>query len=187
MDAVTIDIGAINQCNTRLFHTPRLENNYEAHLPAVEDATTTSSWLPRAHAHPGWPRGHQCPASERASPPQRVSVARATFPRSVRLRGAAQFTGAFQRRFRSDNFLLLVRSGGSKEGSARLGIVIGRRQAARAVDRARLRRGIREVFRGRRNDLGQIDVVIRFRGPSAARVDSAMRAELMDLLERTAS
>ncbi len=187
MSAVTIDIGTVNQCNTRLFHTPLLENKDEAHLPAFEDATTTSSWLPGAHAYPGWPRGHQCPESERAIPPQRVNVARATFPRSVRLRGAAQFTGAFQRRFRSENFLLLVRSGGSKQGSARLGIVIGRRQAARAVDRARLRRNIREVFRRRRSDLGQIDVVVRFRGLPATRVDSVIRAELTDLLERSAA
>ncbi len=116
-----------------------------------------------------------------------MNVAQATFPRTVRLRGAAQFTGAFQRRFSSDNFLLLVRSGGSKQGSARLGIVIGRRQAARAVDRARLRRNIREVFRERRNDLGPIDVVVRFCGRSATRIGSTIREELIDLLERTAS
>jgi ribonuclease P protein component len=183
--SVGIDIGAVNQCNTRLFHPPLLENEHEAHLPAFEYTATTSPWLPRAHAYPGWPRGHQCSASERASPPQRVSVARATFPRSVRLRGAAQFTGAFQRRFRSGNFLLLVRSGGSKQGSARLGIVIGRKQAARAADRSRIRRSIREVFRGRRTELGEIDVVVRFRGSSAIRIDSAVRAELIDLFERT--
>jgi ribonuclease P protein component len=162
-----------------------LENRHEAHLSAFEDATTTSAWLPRAHAYPGWPCGHQCPASERASPPQRVSAVRATFSRSVRLRGAAQFTGAFQRRYRSDNFLLLVRSGGSKQGSARLGIIIGRKQAARAVDRSRIRRSIREVFRGRRNDLGQFDIVVRFRGSSSVRIDSAVRVELIDLFERT--
>ncbi len=115
-----------------------------------------------------------------------MNAARATFPRTVRLRGAAQFTGAFQRRFRSENFLLLVRTGGSKQGSARLGIVIGRKQVARAVDRARLRRNIREIFRGRRNDLGQIDVIIRFRGHSSTRVGTTIRKELIDLLERTA-
>jgi ribonuclease P protein component len=80
---------------------------------------------------------------------------------------------------------LLVRSGGSKQGSARLGIVIGRKQAARAADRSRIRRSIREVFRGRRTELGQIDVVVRFRGSSAIRIDSAVRAELIDLFERT--
>jgi len=115
-----------------------------------------------------------------------VNAERATFPREVRLRGAAQFTGAFQRRYRSQNFLLLVRSGGSKQGSARLGIVIGRKQVARAVVRARLRRNIREIFRGQRNDLGQIDVIVRYRGQSSTRVDSAIRKELMDLLGQTA-
>ena len=111
-----------------------------------------------------------------------MNAERASLRGEVRLRGAAQFTGAFQRRYRSQNFLLLVRSGGSKQGSARLGIVIGRRQLARAVDRARLRRNIREIFRGQRNDLGQIDVIVRYRGQSSTRVDPTIQKELMDLL-----
>jgi ribonuclease P protein component len=187
MQPVAIDIGTVNQCNTRLFRILYLENQYEAHLSAFEDAAATSSRLPRAHAYPGWPCCYQRPASERAVPPQRVIAERATFPREVRLRGAAQFTGAFQRRYRSENFLLLVRTGGSKQGSARLGIVIGRKQLARAVDRARLRRTIREIFRNRRNDLGQIDVIVRYRGHSSTRFDSTIQKELIDLLERTAS
>lgn len=116
-----------------------------------------------------------------------MNAERATFPSEVRLKGAAQFTGAFQRRYRSQNFLLLVRSGGSKQGSARLGMVIGRKQVARAVDRARLRRNIREVFRGQRNDLGRIDVIVRYRGQSPTRVDSTIQKELVDLLGQTAS
>ena len=113
------------------------------------------------------------------------SVGRATFPRSVRLRGAAQFTGAFQRRYRSENFLLLVRNGGSLQGSARLGIVIGRKQVDRSVDRSRLKRNIREVFRIRRNYLGRIDAVVRYRGTFATRTNSAIRNELIELLDRT--
>ena len=106
-----------------------------------------------------------------------MNAVRATFPRDVRLKGAAQFTGAFQRRYRSENFLLLARSGGSKRGSARLGIVIGRKQRARAVDRARLRR----------NDLGNVDLIVKYRGHSSKRIDSTIQKELMGLLERTAT
>ena len=116
-----------------------------------------------------------------------MNAVRATFPRDVRLKGAAQFTGAFQRRYRSENFLLLARTGGSKHGSARLGIVIGRKQRARAVDRARLRRHIRETFRVRRNDLGNVDLIVKYRGHSSKRIDSTIQKELMGLLERTAT
>jgi ribonuclease P protein component len=110
-----------------------------------------------------------------------VSGARASLPRATRLRGAAQFTGAFQQRYRSQHFLLLTRPGGSVQGGARLGIVIGRRHIARAVERARLRRNIREAFRVRRHQLGNIDVVVKYRGGSEDRAKARIRSELNEL------
>lgn len=112
---------------------------------------------------------------------------RATLPRATRLRGAAQFTGAYQKRYRSEHFLLLTRPGGCPQGGARLGMVIGRRQIARAVERSRLRRIIREIFRVRRHQLGNIDVVIRYRAGYGNRVSAKIRSELDELFGQAAA
>jgi ribonuclease P protein component len=109
---------------------------------------------------------------------------RATFPRSVRLRGAAQFTGTFPGRFRSKHFLLLTRPGGSEKGSARLGIIIGRRQVSGSVERSRLRRIIREAFRMCRYELGRIDVVVKYRPEPMKQKKALLRDELNGLLEQ---
>ena len=116
-----------------------------------------------------------------------MNKARATLPRSARLRGAAHFTGRFSRRYSSQHFLLLTRSGGTKDGGARLGIVIGRRQVPGAVERSYLRRMIRETFRICRTGLGQVDVVVRCRVAPAPGSRDAIRRELADLLGRIGS
>jgi ribonuclease P protein component len=116
-----------------------------------------------------------------------VSTARATLPRTVKLRGAAQFTGRFQNRYSSRHLLLLTRPGGCREGSARLGIIIGRRQISRAVDRSQLRRVIREAFRRRRHDLGATDVVLKYQAGGEKYDELVIRSELKDLFARAAS
>jgi ribonuclease P protein component len=69
---------------------------------------------------------------------------------------------------------------------ARIGIVVGRRAAPRAVDRNRVKRMVREAFRRIRASLGGVDVVVQLRRcpPGAAR--SAARAELARLFEQLA-
>ena len=180
-----IDRIVINQCNSGLFQRPQLEISYEAHLSAFENTTATSAWLSRAHAYPRRQGCDQCPQSEGTGSPERVSSARATLPQTVRLRGAAQFTGRFTRRYSSRHFLILIRPGGTREGEARLGIVIGRRQAPKAVERSYLRRMIREAFRQCRNRLGQIDLVVRCRVAPGIGQGTTIRTELAELLGRT--
>jgi ribonuclease P protein component len=46
-------------------------------------------------------------------------------------------------------------------GLARLGILISRKHAARAVDRNRIKRCIREAFRLEQEHLGSIDLLVR--------------------------
>jgi ribonuclease P protein component len=46
-------------------------------------------------------------------------------------------------------------------GSARLGMLISRKHAARAVERNRIKRCIREAFRLEQEKLGPIDVLVR--------------------------
>ena len=109
---------------------------------------------------------------------------RATFRRTARLRGASQFTGSFRNRLRSKHFLLLSRPGGTESGSARLGIIIGRRQVPGSVERSRLRRIVREAFRVYRDQLGSIDLVVRYRPEPGRQANAVLRQELDKLLER---
>ena len=81
----------------------------------------------------------------------------------------------------------MTRPGGSIRGAARLGMVIGRQQVARAVERSRLKRIIREVFRQRQYQLGRIDVVVRYRAAPGNHENAAIRSELNELLEKVAA
>jgi ribonuclease P protein component len=46
-------------------------------------------------------------------------------------------------------------------GTARLGLLVSRRHAARAVERNRIKRCIREAFRLEQQNLGALDVLVR--------------------------
>jgi ribonuclease P protein component len=65
----------------------------------------------------------------------------------------------------------------------RLGVIVARRVAARAVERNRLKRQIREVYRALSPQLERLDVVVQVqaRPPQPAELPAA-RAELTALL-----
>ena len=63
---------------------------------------------------------------------------------------------------------------------ARLGIIAGRKAAARAVDRNRGKRLVREVFRSA--DLGAHDVAVQLRNDLRAQTNDALRSELLTLM-----
>jgi ribonuclease P protein component len=65
------------------------------------------------------------------------------------------------------------------EGSARLGILVTRRHAARATDRNRIKRCIREAFRLEQGRIGSVDVLVR--PPYGARGSARMLARLREL------
>jgi ribonuclease P protein component len=52
----------------------------------------------------------------------------------------------------------------SPTGAARLGLIVGKRHAPRAVDRNRIKRQVRETFRLRRSRLPAMDIVIQLVG-----------------------
>lgn len=69
-------------------------------------------------------------------------------------------------------------------GHARLGIVVGKKTARRAVQRNYMKRVLRELFRQEQPRLGGVDILVR---PLRAytRLDYAMiRDEFLQLLER---
>jgi ribonuclease P protein component len=78
---------------------------------------------------------------------------------------------------------LFVRPNGGPH--ARIGIIASKRVAARAVDRNRAKRAVREAFRKVRHRLGGVDVVVRLRRCPERGRDAA--AEIERLLEELAA
>lgn len=170
-----------NKCNVGLFHASYRSKPNEAHLSAVENPPQPHSWFPGAHENPRRPCRHQCPPSQGPCAPGGVTQLRPRLPRLARLRGGAHFTGAFSARLQGRFFIVLVRNNpGGK--AARLGIVIGRRTAPRAVARSAMKRMVREVFRHLRSNLGTTDYVVRVRRPALKEEISEARGELQSLL-----
>jgi ribonuclease P protein component len=62
---------------------------------------------------------------------------------------------------------------------ARLGMIVGKRGVAKAHERNRIKRVIRDHFRQRRTDLGGSDIVIQVTGQIGS---SELRAMLFQLL-----
>ena len=67
-------------------------------------------------------------------------------------------------------------------GAARLGLLISRRHAPRAVERNRIKRCIREAFRMEQERLGPIDVLVR--PPYGVNPSAQMIVRLRELFGR---
>jgi ribonuclease P protein component len=106
--------------------------------------------------------------------------------RSGMLRKRSEFEAVLRSglRLASRNFVL--RAQANAVACARLGIIAGRKSAARAVDRNRGKRIIREVFRAARPGLGLYDVTIQLRNDLRAETNDSVRAELRKLLDALA-
>ncbi len=68
------------------------------------------------------------------------------------------------------------------EGPARLGILISRRHAARATDRNRIKRCLREAFRQAHTGLAPMDLLIR--PPHGMKPSARIVLQLQDLLAK---
>lgn len=104
-----------------------------------------------------------------------------SFPRQHRLLEPHQFQAVFNEpdyRASQDCFLLLARENGLNH--PRLGLVVGRRKAKKAVDRNRVKRLGRESFRLKTPELTGLDIVLLLRRPP----DSTDPAVLRDKLEQ---
>ena len=106
---------------------------------------------------------------------------RLTFRRVLRLGNAADFNEALRARPVSSgpHFQVFRLPGGS---GARLGIIVGKRFVARAVDRSKLKRMIRELFRTRRFELSASDHVVRVRNAIPTVDTTSLRLEMEGLL-----
>ena len=122
-----------------------------------------------------------------------------TFPKEVRLSKAADFSSVFKakRPFYSPHFVVYLKTSHAQEtndgavmsgASARLGIVIGRRQVPLAVTRNLIKRIVREIFRQYRSQLKEMDLIFRVHKKIAEMPLSALKqvcfAEIEDLFSR---
>jgi ribonuclease P protein component len=82
--------------------------------------------------------------------------------------------------------LFVVRLLARPDGPARLGIVASRKALARAVDRNRAKRLVREAFRAAQRDLPPADIVVQVRGALVRARRAATREDLAAVFKRIA-
>ena len=84
-----------------------------------------------------------------------------SFPKAVRLLTASDYSNVFQDvqlRVSSQNFLILAKAQGSD--TARLGIIVAKKNVKLAVQRNRIKRLLRESFRNERDTLPKLDLIV---------------------------
>ena len=106
------------------------------------------------------------------------------FPRQYRLLKTDGFSSvfAFRKALKSEHFQLNYRPGVSV--SPRLGVVVAKKLARRAVQRNRVKRQAREAFRQARPGLPHVDVVVRLTKSFGADDGSTIRGEIESLFNK---
>jgi ribonuclease P protein component len=100
------------------------------------------------------------------------------FPRTRRLRSAADFQRVFEQPCKSADQYLTVLARTNGRDYPRLGLAIARRQIRNAADRNRIKRIIRESFRLRQPLLGGIDFVVMARSAAIQADHETLRRSL---------
>jgi len=133
--------------------------------------------------------------SEEADDARTTSLrTQAAFPKAARLLKTDEFSSVFRLRpwRRAAHFVVYGRATGK---DARLGLVIGKKYAPRAVTRNLVRRIAREAFRVRRAQFEGFDLLLRLHtkfdrkampGASSPPLKALCRAEIEALLEKAA-
>lgn len=105
-------------------------------------------------------------------------TAAADLPGEARLRQAREFKRVFAngRRSVDDCFVVIAAPGHAHR--PRLGLAIAKRRAARAVDRNRIKRIVRESFRHHAPHLPALDIVVLARSGTAACANARLFASL---------
>ncbi|MCB1906722.1 MAG: ribonuclease P protein component [Rhodocyclaceae bacterium] len=112
------------------------------------------------------------------------SAGRNRFPADFRLRKTDEFSSvfAFRRALRGRFFTLHYRP--AEGASARLGLIVAKKLARRAVQRNLMKRIAREAFRQCRAGLPTVDLIVRLTAPPQQASRRELRADLDQLLGR---
>ena len=140
--------------------------SHETHLSALYRPSQAYPRLPCPHENQGWPRRHQCAPRQGSRTSGCLIDASPNKTGRVRLRDArlvnkADFDRVFadNQRARTDYVMVMARP--NQAGCPRLGMIVAKRLLARAVDRNRVKRCIRESFRQVLAELPACDFVVR--------------------------
>lgn len=110
------------------------------------------------------------------------------FRRQHRLLQLTEYTGVFGHRRVLRGTLFDLHYAPSASDTARLGLVIPKRNAALSVTRNYCKRMARELFRQRRAELPALDLVLRLAKPAGAQnrelLGSSLREDFEKLLKR---
>ncbi len=106
----------------------------------------------------------------------------ARFPKGARLRRRTEFEQLLrQGRRQSDACFTVITLPSALDVSnpgPRLGLIVPRKQVARAVDRNRIKRVVRDSFRQQQNLMPKLDIAVLARGGCAKRGNPELRASL---------
>lgn len=101
------------------------------------------------------------------------------FPKANRLLTKNDYQDVFRKgkRIYSHTFCLFYRENPAND--ARLGVVVGKKKVAKAVNRNIFKRLVREFFRLRKSELDSLDIVVLVnRKPTASQTTQQLRQEL---------
>ncbi len=158
----------------------------EANFSTQQHQAQTNPWISSAHGDQERASGstttaRQGPGTARpitASNPSQALLRRtAGFPRLKRLTKAKDFGRVFANPTRSSDRYFTALSHPNKGNMARLGLTVSRRIARNAVDRNRLKRLVREVFRCQQ-DLPLLDFVVLANKAAPAAENRVLRDSL---------
>ena len=102
--------------------------------------------------------------------------------RRGRLTRPEQFEAVLAGGRRSGSRCFLARAIPNECGGPRLGLIVGRKAAPRAVDRNRVKRLTRIVYRRMAAELGAMDVVVQLRSSPRSHDNAVLFKELEELL-----
>lgn len=108
------------------------------------------------------------------------------FPRTARLLSSGEFRRVFEQAdFRAPHpFFLMLAIQCSSRDTARLGLVVAKKNIRKAVDRNRIKRLIRESFRHHLAELPSLDIVVLVRKEAGPAENSQLLAALDKLWSR---
>lgn len=108
----------------------------------------------------------------------KASVSGPGFARNFRLTSATDFQRVFRNNRRSADDLFTVLCRRNDLGYPRLGMAIAKKQVRSAVARNRLKRLIRESFRGAKEQLTGLDIVIMARREAETSINAVVYSSL---------
>jgi len=151
---------------------------YEENFPTQRAQAQTRTRFPGAHGHERRSQSSQRAPCQGPGTPERLSPTpiKFVFPRTRRVRKSSEFRELVRVGRKSQDRLFSVYALANGFDHGRLGITVSRRVSARAVDRNRIKRLIREAYRHEPVRLCGVDLVVIAR-------PAALEAEVPEMLQ----